>query len=99
MPFLGQLVGGFEGIGHADAPGDDGHVIAFAPDTGLAEGNGEIIHLGHVEGLAVEDLVFKEDDRVRVADRGFQQALGVGCRIGLNDVQARNAGVPGGIVL
>ncbi len=34
--------------------------------------------VGHVEGLAVEDLVLEEDHRVRVADGGAEQALGVG---------------------
>ena len=34
----------------------------------------------HLEALAVEDLVLEEDHRVGVADRGFQQALGVGRR-------------------
>ena len=38
---------------HADAEADDGDIRAFAPDPGLAEGNGEILDIRHFEGLAV----------------------------------------------
>src|SRR6056297_1448108 len=96
---FGQFFGGFQRVGHADAKADDGHVRPLAPDLGLAEGDGEIIHLGHLEGLAVEDLVFEKDHRVGVADRAFQQALGTGRRIGLHHAQAGDLGIPGGVVL
>ena len=33
---------------------------------------------GTGEGVAVEDFVFQEDHRIGIADRGLEQALGVG---------------------
>src|SRR6056297_2079225 len=42
-PVLRKLFGRFHRVGHADAEADDGYVTPLAPDTGLAEGHGEII--------------------------------------------------------
>ena len=49
--------------------------------------------------MAVQDLVFEEDHRVRIADRGLEQALGVGCRVGHDHLEAGNVAVPGGVAL
>ena len=57
---------------------DDRHVVALAADRGLAEADGVVLVVGNLAALAVEVLVLDEDDRVVVADRGLQQALGVG---------------------
>ncbi len=54
----------------------------------LPIGSDEIVELRHRRGLAVEDLVLEEDDRVGIADRGLQQALGVGRRVRRHDLQA-----------
>ncbi len=43
--------------------------------------------------------MLQEDDRVRVADGGLEQALGVGRVIGRDHLQAGHVGVPGRIVL
>ena len=43
--------------------------------------------------------MLEEDHRVRVADRGLEQPLGVGGVIGRHHLQAGDVGVPGGIVL
>ena len=43
--------------------------------------------------------MLKEDDRVGIADGGFQQALGVGGVIGRDDLEARHIGIPGGIIV
>ena len=99
MPMPRKFGLGLHRIGHADAEGDDGDVLARLVDARLADRQHEIVELRHVEGLAVEDLVLEEDDRVRIADRGLEQALGVGGRVGLDDLQARDVAVPGGIVL
>ena len=55
--------------------------------------------LRHLEALAVEDLVLEEDDRVGIADRGLEQALGVGRRIGRDDLEPRAVAVPGAVLL
>ncbi|MCY1227703.1 hypothetical protein D9M72_399890 [compost metagenome] len=68
-------------------------------DAGLADRQHEIVKLRHFKGVTVEDFVFEEDDRVRVADRGLQQTLGVGCRIGHDDLEAGDMAVPVGIAL
>src|SRR6056297_1950204 len=96
---LGQFVGGFHGIGHADPETDDGDIGALAPDARLAEGDGEIVQNRNLEAFAVEDLVFKDHNRVGIADRGFQQALGVGGRIGLHDLETGDLGIPCGVIL
>ena len=80
---LRELVGGAQRIGHADAEGDDGHVAAGAGNAGLADRHQPIVDLRHIEGAAVKDLVLEEDHRVGIADRRFEQALGVGRGIGL----------------
>jgi hypothetical protein len=53
----------------------------------LADRHDEVVELRHVAGVAVEDLVLEEDHRVRIADRGLEQALGVGGRIGRDDLE------------
>ena len=58
------------------APDDEGHVLALAHHSGLAERNGEIL-LRHVAGDAVQPAMLKEDNRVVVLDTGGQQALGI----------------------
>jgi hypothetical protein len=58
-----------------------------------------VLDLGHVELQPVHHLVLEEDDGVGIADRRLHQALGVGGVIGRHDLQARDLGVPGRIVL
>ena len=58
-------------------------------DARLADRQHEIVELRHRERLAVEDFVLEEDDRVGIADRGLQQALGVGGGVGRDHLQAR----------
>ena len=65
----------------------------------LPIGSDEVVELGHVEALAVEHLVLEEHDRVGIADRGLEQALGVGRAVGGHDLQARAVGVPGAVFL
>ena len=60
----------------------------------LPIGSDEVVDLGHVEALAVEHLVLEEHDRVGVADRGLEQALGVGGAVGGDHLEARAVGVP-----
>ena len=74
-PVLGQFLGRLQGIGHADAEADDGHIRALPPDRGLAEGDGEIFHHRNFERPPVEDFVLKEDHRVRIADRRLQRRV------------------------
>ncbi len=93
---LGRRLGG---VGHADGPGDDRHILAGAMDARLADGQHEVIELRHLEALPVEDLVLKEDDGFGSRDRGLEQALGIGGRVGRNDLEAGNVRVPGRIVL
>ena len=71
--------GGLERVGHADA--DQETMVTSLPARAMRAlpiGTTPIVELRHVEGLAVEDLVLEEDHRVGIADRRFEQALGVG---------------------
>ena len=52
--------------------------LAGAGDARLADRHEPIVELRHVEMLAVEDFVFEENHRIGIADRRFEQALGVG---------------------
>ena len=49
--------------------------------------------------MAVEDFVFQEDHRIGIADRGLEQALGVGGGRGRDHLQAGNVREPGRIIL
>ena len=97
--FAHQLLRGFERNTDADRIADQGHVLARADDARLADRQDVIVQLRHVEMLAVEQLVLEEDDRVVAADRRLQQALGVGRAVRRDDDEARNAGIPGPVVL
>ena len=96
---LGQFLGRLQREADHARVGGDGDVLALAADLGLADRHQPVLDLRHVELLAVEHLVLEEDHRVRVADRGLQQALGVGGVVGRDHLQARHVGVPAGIVL
>ena len=65
----------------------------------LPIGSDEVVELGHVEALAVEHLVLEEHDRVGIADRGLEQALGVGGAVGGHDLEARAVRVPAAVFL
>jgi hypothetical protein len=72
---------GLGGIAHADAPRrHDGHVLAGTGDARLADRQTKSSSFGTSKLLAVEDFVLEEDDRVGIADRRLEQALGVGRR-------------------
>ena len=68
-------------------------------DPRLADRDDVIVELRHLAGMAVQHLVFEEDDRVGIADRGLQQALVVGGRERRDHLQARNLRVPGRVIL
>ena len=68
-------------------------------DFRLADRQNKIVELGHRRGMAVEDFVFQEDHRIGIADRGLQQALGVGGIRGRDHPQTRNVREPGRIIL
>jgi hypothetical protein len=57
---LGEFRLRLDQIGHADAEGDQCHVLAWLVDARLADRQHEIVELRHVEGLAVEDLVSRK---------------------------------------
>ena len=99
MPSPASVVGRLERDADADRIADQRDVLALAHDPRLADRQDIIVELGHVEALAVEQLILEEDDRVLAADRGLEQALGVGRVIGRDDDQAGHAGVPRAVIL
>src|SRR5690606_19949702 len=84
---------------HADAERDNRDVLTGLVDACLADRQDEIIHLRHFKALAVEDLVFKKDNRVRIANRSLQEALCVGSRVWHDDLETWDVTVPGSIAL
>ena len=97
--FAGQFFGGLEGIVHAHRPGDDRHVVSGPRDLCLADRQDKVIELRHRRRVAVENFVFEEDHRIGIADRGLQQALGIGSVGRRNHLQAWNVRVPRRIIL
>src|SRR5215470_7947568 len=96
---FGQFIGRLERVGHTHRPGDDGHVGAGARDLRLADGHEMIVELGYRKALPIKDFIFEKDNGIGVADRGFEQALGVGGGMGSYDLEAWNVRVPGRVVL
>ena len=73
--FALQLLRRFQGMDHADAKGNDGDILACPGDPCLADRNKKIVERGHIEFVPIKDFVFKENYRVRIADRALQEAL------------------------
>jgi hypothetical protein len=86
-----QLVRHFVGEADHAAEGDDGDVIAFAGQVGLAEGDGVGL-VRHLFLQVVHDLVFEEDHGIVVADGLDQQSLGLVGGGRDDDLQAGNMG-------
>jgi hypothetical protein len=62
-------------------------------DTGVhGRRDHEIRIIGHVAAGGIKRLVFQEDHRIIVADRGAQQAFHIGRRGGHHHFQAGHAG-------
>ena len=72
---------------------------AGARDLRLADRQYKIVELGHRRGMAVENFVFQEDHRIGIADRGLEQALGVGGIRGRDHPQTGNVREPRRIIL
>ncbi len=85
---FGKAVRGFERGGYHRAVGHERGVGARTPDGGNTYRN-NLIPFGHRSlGAAIQVFVLHVDDRVVVADRRFEQALGVPWRRRRNDFQA-----------
>ncbi len=84
---LGERLRGALGGDRHPRDADDRHVGALAAHGRVAEGLHVVLPVGHLAPLAVERLVLDEDHGVLVADRGLQQALGVGGGGGGGDEQ------------
>jgi hypothetical protein len=73
---LGEPLRGVGAEVHGAAPRDQRHRVAGADLAGAAEGD-VVLLLGDVGLVAQHALALEEEDRVGVADRGLEQALGV----------------------
>jgi hypothetical protein len=72
-----------------------GDVPAFASDARLADRLEHILALGNIEFEAVEQLMFEEDDGVRITDGRLEEALRIGGVIRGDHFEAGNVTVPG----
>ena len=93
MPPRRQQLGGRQRGLHHRARGHDRDVVARVLDAGNAQRD-RVLTLRHLAHQRVVQLVLDEDDRVVVADRGLQQALGVGRRGGHHDLQPGDVADP-----
>ena len=89
--FFSQLVRRLQGHLQPLGVGDDGDVLAFPLHVGDADGDQESSSSGTSPGL-VQCGMFDEEHRVVIADRGFQQTLGVGGRARRDHLEAREVG-------
>ncbi len=90
--FLGQFVGGFEAFLHLRAPGHQGHVGTVAQHEADVERQRFAV-VGYLFlVLAIDALRLEEHHRIRVADRGEQQAVGTRRRGGHDHAQAGDVG-------
>jgi len=95
LAFLGGLQRQFD---HARKRGDR-HVVAGPRDARPADRHEIFGIVGHGKALAVNQLVFEKDDRVRVADRRFQQALVIGAGEGRYNFEPGAMRIPARIAL
>ena len=73
--------------------GADGQLVA-APDDACSADLLDVLALGNRPAhLAIGQLVLEEEDRVGIADRGCQEALGIGGEGGRDDLEAGHMGV------
>ena len=77
IPSRRQLLGRLQALDDHVRPGHERHVRAGPLDLGLAERDHVVLVLGDLAVGHVQQLVLDEDDRVVVADRRLEQALGV----------------------
>ena len=96
---LFQFFGGLQRQLHHAREGHDRHMLAWPGNARLADRHEEFGIVGHREALAVDQLVLEKHDRVRVADRRFEQALVVGAGVGRDHLETRDMRVPARIAL
>ena len=71
-----QRIGGREGLLDQGAPGHERDVAALAHDEAAVERQGLAVVVDVLLDRAVDPRGLEEDDRVGIADRGEQQAVG-----------------------
>src|SRR6476619_1062784 len=91
-PVVGDPVRGLEGVMGHQAVGAHGDLGAGVGHLRLAEGHGELAVRDVAADAPVHLLVLEEEDRVLVADRAAEQALGVVGRGRDDDLQPRDVG-------
>ena len=72
---------------------DQGHLVPWAADTGLADG-GQNLPLGHLIFESIKFLILDEANRVVASDRTLQKAFGIIRECGRDHRQSRHVGVP-----
>src|SRR4249919_110255 len=91
----GQLLGGFQRFLHLRAPGHEGDVGAVAQHVADIQRQCFAVVGNEFLVLAVDALGLHEDHRIRIADRGEQQAIGARRRGRQHHAQARHIGEDG----
>ena len=81
-PLAGQRIGGRERLADQGAPGHQRQVAALAQDEAAVERQGLAVVRDRLLERAVDPRGLEEDDRIRVADRRQQQAVGGAARTG-----------------
>ena len=90
---FGQFLGSLQGVVDVAGVADDGDVLAFPHDLGLADRQHKILAQGlvaYLERLPVEIFVFQENHNFFGPDSGLQQPFVVLSIIGGNRDESRN---------
>mmetsp|Transcript_20597 Transcript_20597/g.39095 ORF Transcript_20597/g.39095 Transcript_20597/m.39095 type:complete len:272 (+) Transcript_20597:99-914(+) len=89
--------GGFQTQADRLGKGDKRHVGTGLFNLGLAKRNDKVRRLrfvAHGEGYTVHEFVFQHHDGVRITNGSLDESLGVFGRIGRNDLETRDTGIP-----
>ena len=73
--------------------GDQGHLVTWATDAGLADG-GQNLPFGHLVFESIKFLILDETNRVVAPDRTLQKAFGIIWECGRDHRQGRHVRVP-----
>lgn len=93
----GKILRWIKGIGNEDEEREDCWIIEMIVDKRIEDRKKEIIKIRKIEMMEVENLILKEDERIRIEDRRIEKEIRIGWSIGNKEIKERNMDVKGGI--
>ena len=93
-PLLRQFIGSLKRKADHAGVSNQRHVRAGALHSGLANRENVVVEVRHREARSVKQFMLQEDDRVRVAYGGLEQAFGISGIVRGDDLEAGHMAVP-----